>query len=225
MKHLFINMKNFDRQKAHMLPRHLHSPKPTLVHAPNLVLVQSRCLTLRCSNQRICNKCIQILIDNCTGSSGLCSDCRSHFCIDLNWMWIECRHRIRGNSTNMCGNTNIDDTSEHVLEITLWVINGYTTVLENWTGRKHDVMSSVPKPTNMCGNADIDDALEHVWEITLWVINGCTRVPENPTGGNHDVMSSVPESTNMCGWRDTGETMKCVLKIMLWVTQGCTRVQ
>jgi hypothetical protein len=89
--------------------------------------------------------------------------------------------------------------NEHVLEITLWVINGYIRVQENCTGRKHDVMSSVPKPTNMCGNADIDDALEHVWEITLWVIHGCTRVPENPTGGNHDVTSSVPESTNMCG--------------------------
>ena len=53
------------------------------------------------------------------------------FCIDLNCMRIECQHRIKGTSTNMCGNTNIDDTSEHVLKNTLWVINGYTTVLEN----------------------------------------------------------------------------------------------
>ena len=72
----------------------------------------------------------------------------------------------------MCGNTNIDDGSEYVLEITLWVTNGCTRVLEHWTGRKHDVMSSVPKPTSMCGNADINDTLEHVWEITQWVING-----------------------------------------------------
>ena len=81
--------------------------------------------------------------------------------------------------TNLCGNADIDDTSEHVWEITLWVINGCTRVPEHSTGTKHHVMSRVPKPTNMCGNDDTDDTGEHVSEITLWVINGCTRVLEH----------------------------------------------
>ena len=84
----------------------------------------------------------------------------------------------------MCGNANIDDTCEHVLEIVLWVSNGCTRVQENSTGRKHDVMTSVLTSTNMCGNAKTDDACEHVLEIVLWVINGCTRVQDNSTGGN-----------------------------------------
>ena len=54
-------------------------------------------------------------------------------------------------STNMRGNANLDDSREHVWEITQWMINGCTRVLENSTGGKHDVMSSVPKSTNMCG--------------------------------------------------------------------------
>ena len=52
---------------------------------------------------------------------------------------------VSGGIQPMSGNTNINDTSEHILEITLWVMNGYTTVLEI------SLMSNVPESTNMCG--------------------------------------------------------------------------
>ena len=46
---------------------------------------------------------------------------------------------MKEKSTNMSGNTNIVDTSEHVLEIMLWVIHGYIKILE--TEREENMMS------------------------------------------------------------------------------------
>ena len=52
-------------------------------------------------------------------------------------------------STNMCGWRNTDLAIEHVLKITLWLINEYTRVPDNPTRRKHDDMSNISDSTNM----------------------------------------------------------------------------